>query len=277
MTGTEANKRTRVAVAQMTSTSDVEANLSAVRRCCNEAHSLGAELLVLPECFAYLGPEEGKFAIAETLPKGGAILDFCRDLAKEFSLELVLGGFWESIPDDSKHVYNSELLLGNDGELKAVYRKIHLFDVDLADGTSLRESDTVCSGTESVLADSVAGKLGLSICYDIRFPELYRRLVDDGAQLIAVPAAFTLTTGKDHWHVLLRARAIETQCYMLAAAQFGKHFGNRVSYGHALIVDPWGCVIAECSDGQGVAVATIDLERQNKIRTSLPSLKHRRL
>ena len=158
-----------------------------------------------------------------------------------------------------------------------MYRKIHLFDVDLADGTTLRESAGVEAGTEVVVTDTAFGKLGLTVCYDVRFPELYRAIVDKGAIAITVPAAFTLTTGKDHWHVLLRARAIESQCYVIAAAQIGKHFGTRVSYGHALICDPWGTIVAECSDGPGYAIAGIDHATIERIRAALPSLRHRKL
>jgi len=164
-----------------------------------------------------------------------------------------------------------------DGSIAAVYRKIHLFDVDLADGTKVLESQTVEPGSETVVAQAPFGTLGLSVCYDLRFPELYRRLVDAGAIALAIPAAFTLTTGKDHWHVLLRARAIEQQCYVLAAAQTGHHYGERRSYGHALIADPWGTVIAECGEGEGVAVAPIDPAYVDEVRRALPSLEHRRV
>jgi predicted amidohydrolase len=188
----------------------------------------------------------------------------------------VLGGFWER-GDDPKKVRNACVHLRADGEIAAVYRKIHLFDVDLPDGTRLMESETVEPGDTPVVTDAPFGRLGLSVCYDLRFPELYRALVDDGAIALTVPAAFTLTTGKDHWHVLLRARAIESQCYVLAAAQTGHHYGRRRSYGHALICDPWGTVLAECGEGEGVAVAKIDPEVVARVRRGLPSLAHRRL
>jgi predicted amidohydrolase len=167
--------------------------------------------------------------------------------------------------------------LGPGGEVRAVYRKVHLFDVDLPDGTLLRESETVEPGGETVVTDACFGTLGLSVCYDLRFPELYRRLVDAGAIALAIPSAFTLTTGKDHWHVLLRARAIESQAWVLAAAQYGHHLGNRRSYGHALIADPWGTVVAECSDGEGFASAWLDVGQVARVRRALPSLTHRRL
>jgi predicted amidohydrolase len=266
----------KVAAIQMTSGADVEHNLSRAEALCRQAAADGARLLVLPECFAYLGPEDGKFALAEPLPDGGPILQRMRNLARETQSELVLGGFYEQTTLPRK-VRNACIHLDDSGQVKAVYRKIHLFDVDLPDGTKLEESAGVEAGHEVVVSDTRAGTLGLSVCYDVRFPELYRKLVDLGATLLTVPAAFTLTTGKDHWHVLLRARAIEAQCYVIAAAQTGLHFGTRRSYGHALISDPWGCVVAECSDGEGYALAAIDPALIERVRATLPSLRHRRL
>lgn len=261
---------------QMTSRGEVAENLAVVDRLVRRGAADGCELVVLPECFAYLGREEGKLPITEPLPQGGPILAECQALAKELGVELILGGFWER-GSDPGHAKNACVQVRSDGSVGAVYRKIHLFDVDLPNGTQLRESETVEAGTEPIVADAVVGKLGLSVCYDLRFPELYRALVDQGARVLAVPAAFTLSTGKDHWHVLLRARAIEAQCFVLAAAQTGHHYGKRISYGHALICDPWGTVLAECGDGEGIAVATIDLDVVDRVRGSLPSLRHRRL
>lgn len=266
----------KIAAVQMTSTEDVERNLATARRLARAAAEDGAALVVLPECFAFLGPENGKLAVAESLPAGGPILDRFRALAREKDLEIVLGGFWEK-GSDARKVKNACVHLRADGEVAAVYRKIHLFDVDLPDGTKLCESDTVEPGSEAVVTTTRLGTLGLSVCYDLRFPELYRRLVDRGATILAVPAAFTLTTGKDHWHVLLRARAIESQSYVVAAAQTGRHFGTRVSYGHALVCDPWGTIVSECGEGDGFAIAAVDQEAIARIRKSLPSLAHRRL
>jgi predicted amidohydrolase len=268
--------KTKVAAVQMTSGEDVEHNLATALRLAGEAIDEGAKLVLLPECFALLAPEQQKLGVAEPLPEGGPILARLAAFARERSAELVLGGFWERASDPKK-VSNACVHLGPDGSVRAVYRKIHLFDVDLPDGTTLRESASVEPGSEPVVTETCFGKLGLSVCYDLRFPELYRALVDRGAIALAVPAAFTLTTGKDHWHVLLRARAIESQCYVLAAAQTGRHFGQRVSYGHALICDPWGTVLSECGEGEGYAIASIDPGVIARIRTALPSLKHRRL
>lgn len=268
----------RVAVVQMCSGPDLERNLRVAERLVSEAASDGARLVLLPECFALLGPERLKLQVAEPLPEGGPILDRCRRLARESGVDLVLGGFWErgERPD---RVRNACVHVDPTGTVRAVYRKIHLFDVDLPDGTRIAESDTIEAGPpdQAIVTETCAGPLGLSICYDVRFPELYRALVDRGARLLAVPAAFTLTTGKDHWHVLLRARAIESQCWVLAAAQGGRHFGDRVSYGHALVCDPWGTVVAEHADGDGYAIARVDLTAVERVRRALPALAHRRI
>jgi predicted amidohydrolase len=269
-------KKTTVAAVQMTSTADVAANLDTAERLCRRAADRGSELTVLPECFAFLGPEEDKLNHAEPLPAGGPTLNRFAGLAKKTGTELVLGGFWERA-DRADRVRNACVHIASDGSIRSIYRKIHLFDVELGDGTVLRESDTVEAGTETVVTPAPFGGLGLSVCYDVRFPELYRQLVDRGAIALAVPAAFTATTGKDHWHVLLRARAIESQCYLIAAAQYGHHYGPRLSYGHALICDPWGRILAECDDGEGVITAVVDPGVVDRVRAEVPSLRHRRL
>ncbi|MCG8556455.1 MAG: carbon-nitrogen hydrolase family protein [Proteobacteria bacterium] len=261
----------------MTSTADVDANVEALLRLAGKAGEQDAELILAPECFAYLGPEDGKLEIAEPLPEGGPILDRCASFARESRLQLILGGFWE-LGETAGKVRNACVHLGSDGAVKAIYRKIHLFDVTLPDGTVLMESETVVAGGEAVVTRAPFGTLGLSICYDLRFPELYRQLVSHGAIALAVPAAFTFATGTDHWHVLLRARAIESQAYVIAAAQVGHHYGPRRSYGHALICDPWGRIRAEqTADGEGFAIASIDPTVVTEVRASLPSLTHRRL
>ena len=259
----------------MTSTADVEQNMTTVRELVQEAATRGARVVVVPECFAYLGPEAGKLEVAESFDEGGPVLRACQRAARDAGVDVVYGGFWEKSRSPQK-VRNACVYVRADGSVGPVYRKIHLFDVDLPDGTKLLESETVEPGADVVVADTPFGKLGLSVCYDLRFPELYRRLVDGGAIALAIPAAFTLTTGKDHWHVLLRARAVEQQCYVLAAAQTGHHHGKRWSYGHALIADPWGTVIAQCGEGKGVAVAPIDPQWVSRVRSSVPSLTHRR-
>ncbi|MET0404909.1 MAG: carbon-nitrogen hydrolase family protein, partial [Cystobacter sp.] len=197
-------------------------------------------------------------------------------LARERKVTLLSGSILEQGAPGGR-LYNTTVVFGPDGSRLAVYRKIHLFDVDVGDGTPYLESAAVAPGAEVVVADTEVGRLGLSICYDLRFPELYRRLSAGGATLVAVPAAFTLMTGKDHWEVLLRARAIENQCYVFAPAQGGRHSPQRVTWGHAMVVDPWGLVTARASEGEGLAVAAMDTELLARIRRNLPCLQHRRL
>lgn len=266
-----------VGMVQMNSTPDVAANLAAVERLTAEAAASGAELIALPEAFAYIGPDRGKRAILESIPGNGPIFERCRALASKYHVHLVLGGFHERSPEPGK-AHNTCVHLAPNGEIIACYRKIHLFDVDLADGTRLNESDRTVPGQTPVVTPTPFGPLGLSICYDVRFPELYLRLVEQGATVLTVPSAFTASTGRDHWHVLLRARAIENQCYVLAPAQWGHHYGQRRSYGHALVVDPWGRTVAECAaEGDGIALATLDPNLLSEVRRALPSLTHRRL
>jgi predicted amidohydrolase len=266
----------RTAVVQMRSTPDVAANLESVARLLERAAARGAQCVLLPEAFAYIGPDAGKQAITEALPGDGPILMRCQALAREFAVHLVLGGFHERSAEPGR-AYNTCVHLDPTGRIVNLYRKIHLFDVDLPDGTRLNESDRTLPGADVVVTPTPFGPLGLSICYDVRFPVLYQQLVDKGAVALTVPSAFTLSTGKDHWHVLLRARAIECQAYVLAPAQWGHHHGNRTSYGHALIADPWGCVIAECGEGDGLAIADLEGDVVDSARRRLPSLQHRRL
>ncbi len=265
----------RAAVVQLQCQDDVVQNLAECRRQVLRARGLGAQLALLPENFAYMGAEVDKCQHAETLGSG-PIQDTLAALAREAELTLIAGGFPERSADD-RRPFNTALVFGPDGSLRAQYRKIHLFDVALADGTVLSESSATSSGTDAVITEVAGARIGLSICYDLRFPELYRKLVDQGAQVLVVPAAFTLQTGKDHWHPLLRARAIESQCWLLAAGQWGRHPKGRLTYGHSLIVDPWGVVVAECSDGVGVAVADLDFDLLARVRAAVPCLEHRRL
>ena len=212
----------------------------------------------------------------EPLPEGGPVLEQCRAMAADNRVHFVFG-FHELAPDERS--FNTCVHLDPEGEIAALYRKMHLFDVDLPDGTRLLESRGTAPGDSPVVTDLPFGALGLSVCYDVRFPGLYQHLVDLGAIALTVPSAFTRTTGRDHWHVLLRARAIECQAYLIAPAQYGEHgHANRISYGHSLIVDPWGNVVAECpEDGDGFAIAEIDPERVQKVRRELPSLVNRRI
>jgi|tagenome__1003787_1003787.scaffolds.fasta_scaffold20450292_1 predicted amidohydrolase len=274
-----------VGAVQMTSTEDVAANLERARELVRQAATSGALLVGLPENFAYLGNDrDHRLAIAETLPDPGTspdsvgprpILAAMQELARAAGTWLLLGGFPERAAGNK--IRNSAVLLDPSGAVVSVYRKMHLFDVDVPGGRRFRESEAIEPGGAPVVAETPWGGLGLSICYDIRFPELYRALAAGGARIVAVPSAFTVETGKDHWHVLLRARAIENQVFLLAPAQFGVHGPNRSSYGHALVIDPWGVVLAECGDHEGVALARLDFDYQDRVRTALPVLTHRRV
>lgn len=276
------NEPTLVAAVQMSSRDDLDANLARAAELTRRAAARGATLIGLPENLSFIGPEEAKLATAETFELGavseqsGRVARWGSALARETRAWLLLGGVPERTAEAGR-VHNTALLLDPAGAIVARYRKVHLFDVALADGTAHNESRVVAPGGDVVVADTPAGRLGLSICYDVRFPELYRRLVTAGATVLAVPAAFTVPTGRDHWHVLLRARAIESQCYVLAPAQWGKHPGNRLTYGKSLVADPWGDVVAQASDGVNVARATLDPKRVGDVRGQLPSLRHRRL
>lgn len=271
-----------IAAVQMTSRDDVDANLATAEKLVRRAVARGATFVGLPENITFMGHEESKLASAERFSMGpvtdgaGKVSKWASSLARELRTWILLGGVPETTADASR-VHNAALVVNPSGEIVAHYRKVHLFDVSLADGSEYRESKAVEAGTDLAVIDTPAGRLGLSICYDVRFPELYRKLVDQGATLLAVPAAFTVPTGRDHWHVLLRARAIESQCYLMAPAQWGAHGHGRTTYGHALICDPWGTVIAECADGEGLAMAEIDPSRVATVRQQLPSLRHRRL
>jgi deaminated glutathione amidase len=272
-----------IAAAQMTSGADKAANLEVATRLVRQAAGLGARFIGLPENFSWMGPESDRPSAAEGLE--GPTLSRMAALARELRVTLLAGSILEqgappAAGSSEPRLYNSSVLFGSDGARLGVYRKMHLFDVDVGDGATYRESAAVAPGSEVVAVEvpSVPGlKVGLSVCYDLRFPELYRRHAAMGATLLTVPAAFTLMTGKDHWEVLLRARAIENQAYVIAPAQWGRHGEKRVTYGHALIADPWGLVVAKASDGEGLAVAAYDGEVISRVRASLPCLTHRRL
>ncbi len=279
------------ALIQLCATPDVAANMATTARLVASAGEQGAEIVFLPEAFAFIGPDREKRLILESLPaaaetpsqsagtgpeaRGGPILEQCRELARTHAIHLILGGFHEASHDPERS-YNTCIHLGSDGAILARYRKMHLFDVELADGTSLRESKRTLAGTEAVVTQTPLGTLGLTICYDVRFAYLYQKLVDMGATALTVPSAFTATTGAAHWHALLRARAIESQCYVFAPAQYGHHHGRRYSYGHSLVADPWGEIIVEAGEDEAVLFAQIDPDRVHQVRTELPSLQHRR-
>lgn len=267
----------QVAVVQLNTQEDVVHALSVVRHRVAEAAAAGAKLVCLPENFAFMGEEAKKRELAERLDGAfpGPILSALAECATRHGV-WVLGGGMPEKSDDISRPYNTSVLVDPQGGVAATYRKVHLFDVSLPDGTSYRESAATSPGAEPVTTEVLGARVGLTICYDVRFPELYRHLADQGARIVTVPAAFTLTTGKDHWQVLLRARAIENQVYVLAPAQHGKHARGRLTYGKSMIIDPWGEVIAQCSEGEGFAVAKLDFDYQDRVRSSLPSLLHRK-
>jgi predicted amidohydrolase len=262
------------AVVQMTSTTDVERNLAAAETQVERAAARGAAFVGLPENFAFLR-SEGQPA-PEPQDVDGPWVRRMADLARGLRVTLLLGSLPERVPGDAR-VRNTSVLIGPDGATIAVYRKIHLFDIDLPGMEHLKESKAVVPGEELVVAETTLGAVGLSICYDLRFPELYRELTRRGARVLCVPSAFTDRTGKAHWEVLLRARAIENLAYVLAPAQVGHHGGGRASHGQAMIVDPWGTILAQVPDGEGVAVAELDFERLARLRRELPALGHARL
>jgi predicted amidohydrolase len=261
------------AVIQMTSTADPVANWTQARRLVERAAAYGAKLVATPENTNFLGPPAEKVRTAE--PLDGPTCRRFADLAGHLRIHLLLGSFNEQ-GDEPARCHNTSVLFGPDGATLAAYRKIHLFDVDVSEAVRCRESECVAAGERPVVVATPLGRLGLSICYDLRFGNLYRRLVRDGAEVLCVPAAFTLETGRDHWEPLLRARAIEAQSYVLAPAQYGRHEdpGLRESYGHALIVDPWGHVVAKASDGPGLALAEIDPDRVVRVRRAIPVSAH---
>jgi predicted amidohydrolase len=237
----------------------------------------GAKVVLLPENFALMGDEADKRALAEDLDAGsGPIARTLAELARAHRVAIVGGGLPERSPDPARP-YNTCAVYDAEGLLRGRYRKVHLFDVDLADGSTYRESASTTPGDAPVVVEVEGLRIGLSVCYDVRFPELYRALSREGADVLVVPAAFTLLTGKDHWHVLLRARAIEAQAYVVAAAQWGKHPRHRQTYGKSCIVDPWGEVVAQASEGEGIVLGTVDPAYTARVRASLPALSHRRL
>ncbi len=263
----------RVAAVQLNATPDLERNLEHADRFTRAAAADGAELVVLPEKWSALG--RGEALIAGAQPLDGAAISWARGTARELGVELVAGSISERI-DGEERLRNTSVHIGPDGEIQATYRKVHMFDV-VVGGTVYTESEHEQPGSELVLSTTAGGvELGMSICYDVRFPELYRILAVRGARIFTVPAAFTVPTTRDHWEVLLRARAIEDQAFVVAANQIGEHEPGLRSGGRSMIVDPWGLVLALAPDREGHIVADLDLEAQARIRRDLPSLANRR-
>ncbi len=262
----------RAAAVQLNSTEDKQRNLATAERLTRAAAADGADLIALPEKFNVLGSAEDQERGAE--PLDGPTVAWARELARELEIDLVAGSLVERREGRDK-LSNTSVHAGPDGDVRAVYRKVHMFDV-VVEGVEYRESDTEEAGDEIVLSEVADGTpLGLSVCYDLRFPELYRILAVRGARVIAVPAAFTVPTGRAHWELLLRARAVENQAFVVAADQIGRHAGGKESFGGSMIVDPWGEVLARAVDEECFVAADLDLARQNQIREQLPSLANR--
>ncbi len=240
-----------------------------------EAAERGADLVALPENFAFMGSDEERARMEQDLD--GEVMGTLRGLARRYGVNLMAGGFLERSPDPAdSRPYNTAVFLDREGRTAALYRKVHLFDVSLSDGASYCESDHIRAGDELVTLEHEGVTFGFSICYDLRFPQLYRALARRGAQVVFVPAAFTLVTGKDHWLPLLQARAIENQFYVVAPAQFGRHDRRRSTYGHSAIVDPWGTIVAQGSEKECIIEAEFDPGFLEEVRRKIPVLDHER-
>jgi deaminated glutathione amidase len=260
-----------VAAVQMRSTTDRERNLAIADRLADRAAAAGADLIAFPENVAYLRREGEAAPPAE--PRTGSTFRRFAAMAKRHRVHVLAGSIAERGAQNGR-VFNTSVLFGPDGRAAATYRKMHLFDVAIAGRAVFRESAFVEAGERPVVARTPLGRLGLSICYDLRFPELYRHLTLRGAQVLFVPSAFTAYTGRFHWTALLRARAIENLAWVVAPAQWGTHHAGRASYGRTAVIDPWGRIVAEKARGDGIVTATIDLDLEARIRRELPALRH---
>jgi deaminated glutathione amidase len=264
----------RAGAVQLNSTDDIGRNLATADRLVREAAGAGAQLVVLPEKWSVLGTAEQMAAGAQTLD--GEAVSWARATARELGIDLVAGSIVERVPGEAKS-RNTSVHVTPGGDIRAVYRKLHMFDVEV-DGVRYAESDNEQPGDEIVVSELAHGaRLGMTICYDVRFPELYRRLAVGGAEVIAVPSAFTLATTRDHWEILLRARAIENACFVIAANQIGSHPPGNRSGGRSMIIDPWGLVLATATDAETAIVADLDFDRLSQVGRQLPALAHRRV
>jgi predicted amidohydrolase len=264
----------RAACLQMNSGSDLAVNLDQLKRMVAEAAGSGAQFVLSPE-YCLLMDGSGRVMREGALPAdGGSVLTELRALAAQLNIWLLLGSL--TLKTDEERIVNRSYLIAADGRVAATYDKIHMFDVTLPDGKVIRESSAYRPGEQAVIATTPWGKLGMTVCYDVRFPHLYRALAQQGAEFLSVPSSFQRQTGKVHWHTLLKSRAIENAAYVLAPAMCGEHAGNRQTYGHALIVDPWGEVLADGGEEPGIIYADIDPARVAKIRGMMPSLQHDR-
>ncbi len=264
----------KAACLQLTAGPDIAANLKDAATLIRDAASQGARFIATPENTCHIRMPATEKLMSSPVEEKHPALPLLSELAQETGAWILLGSISVKISDDK--IANRSYLFNDKGAIAAMYDKIHLFDVDLAGGEVYRESTTVQPGKKSVLADTPWGRVGLSICYDVRFPHLYRTLAQGGANILAVPAAFTVPTGKAHWETLLRARAIENGAFVLAPAQCGTHEGGRGTYGHSLIIGPWGDILAQGGDAPGIIMADLDMDAVAKARQSVPSLQHDR-
>ena len=270
----ETTEAIECAVIQLCSTPDKEENLAKASKLITTAAERGAQLIALPENYSFIGEDADKLKEAEELETGPSV-ELLREMALKHQV-VIIGGSVPLRAKDPAKVTNTCLVFNSHGEIIARYDKMHMFDIFLDSATTYTESKFVEAGDRVVTFKHLGHTMGLSICYDVRFPELYRNLSNKGSEVLFVPAAFTIPTGKDHWEVLLRARAIENQCYVVAPAQWGRHTEKRSSYGRSLVIDPWGQIIAQAPDKECIIHAELDFDFLNKVRTQLPALKHRR-
>jgi predicted amidohydrolase len=264
----------KTAAIQVNTQNNPGENLAQVEHLLDQAAGMGAQFAALPEYWSYLGPISGFEQAAQTVP--GPLIARLQEKARQHRMIVHGGSIVEHHPELPGKFYNTSVLINREGEIVAQYRKIHLFDVNLTNGEKHYESERIAPGNELVTAEIDGITFGLTVCYDLRFPELYRLLTLRGAQILLVPAAFTLHTGRDHWEILLRARAIENLCYVVAPAQVGSHPPNKQCFGRSMIVDPWGLVLAQAPDLPGVTMAEIDLEAIERARAQIPCLENRR-
>ena len=264
----------KAACIQINSNNDREANLACVTMLIREAHAQGADFVTTPECVALMAEDKADLLANAFLQDDHPALQTFQAVAEELKIWLLVGSLAVKVPEVDDKVHNRSFLLNDQGKIAAFYDKIHLYELNHAKEKNYLESDSYLSGSTMVHATLPWGKLGMTICYDVRFPHLYRRLAQGGADFIAVPSAFTRYTGQAHWEVLLRARAIENGCFIVAPAQTGNHPGNRKTYGHSMIISPWGEVLADAGEEEGVILAEIDRNKVDEVRASLPSLQH---
>ncbi|MCP4294039.1 MAG: carbon-nitrogen hydrolase family protein [Proteobacteria bacterium] len=262
----------KIALVQLTSVADVDLNIEKSLQFLDHAIDAGADLVAFPECFLFLGPDSQYKEIAQSLD--GSWVTTFRERAKANSISILLGSLPEIDITHTDKIFNTSVLINSDGSIAGAYRKIHLFDVELPN-LQLLESETVSQGKDITVIDHPMGCMGLSICYDLRFPGLYQQLRSAGADIIFIPAAFTYQTGAAHWLTLLKARAIENQVYIVAPGQFGRHNSKRHSFGHSVIIDPWGEIVVQAPDQEGVILGEIDFQKLQQIRSEMPVFSHK--